>query len=226
MAASDLTLPATVATELGGDVVSGDARLPRLISVASGAILRHLGRPQLHYSAAYAESLPGHGRPRLVLGLTPVLDVASVVVDGVTLSADDYELEDADAGLLFRLAGWPWTGVYRGGLPPQLDRDAGSERAAIVVTYEGGWVSPAQAATVGWAGPARSLPYDLEEACVQTVVGLYRRGGLDPNVASEALGDYSVSYRAPNAIVGVGVGVGGIIPDSAVVMLAPYRRLA
>lgn len=222
MAASDLTLPATVAAELGGDVVAGDSRLPRLIAAASGAILRHLGRPQLHYAAAYTESLPGHGRQRLVLGLTPVLDVTSVVIDGVTLSADDYELEDADAGLLYRLACWPWTGVYRGGLPPQLDRDAGSERAVIVVTYEGGWVTPAQATGAGWTGPVRSLPYDLEEACVQTVVGLYRRGGLDPSIASESLGDYSVSFRAPN----LAAGSGGVIPESALALLAPYRRLA
>lgn len=222
MAASDLTLPATVATELGGDVVAGDARLPRLIAAASGAILRHLGRPQLHYTAAFEERLPGHGRPRLVLGLTPVLEVTSVVIDGVTLAAADYEIEDADAGLLFRLAGWPWTGVFRGGLPPQLDRDAGSERAAIVATYEGGWVTPAQATSEAWAGPVRSLPYDLEEACVQTVVGLYRRGGLDPSIASEALGDYSVSFRSPN----LAAGAGGVIPESALALLAPYRRLS
>lgn len=221
MPASDLTLPATVATELGGDVSAGDARLPRLVAAASAAILRYLGRPQLHYSDAFVETLPGHGRPRLVLGLTPVTSVGSVVIDGLALSSADYELEDAEAGLLFRQAGWPWTGSYRGGLPPQTDRAAGSERACIVVTYAGGYVTPAQATGAGWAGPSRSLPYDLEEACVQTVVGLYRRGGSDPNVASEALGDYSVSFRAPSAAGGV-----GIIPENALALLLPYRRAA
>lgn len=217
MAASDLTLPATVAAELAGGVTSADSRLPRLIAAASAAILRHLNRPQLHYSAAYEETLAGHGRHRLVLGLCPVLDVTSVTIDGSTISADSYELEDAEAGLLYRSARWPWTGYTRGGLPPQTDRDAGSEEACITVTYEGGYVTPAQAAEVGWAGPARSLPYDLEEACVQAVVNLYRRGGDAAGIASESLGAYSVSYRIPD-------GAGGLLPDSVLAQLARYVR--
>lgn len=214
MAASDLTLPATVATELG--VSAGDERLPRLVAVASAAILRHLNRRQLHYAEAYVETLAGHGRPRLVLGLTPVLDVASVTVDGATLEATGYEVEDAEAGLLYRDGGWPWTGALRGGLPPQNDRGAGSEKAVIAVTYEGGYVTPAQATSAGWAGPARSLPYDLEEAAVQTAVQLYRRGGQQGDIAAESLGDYSVSYRA--------VSLGGVIPDAVLPLLARYVR--
>lgn len=197
---SDLTLPATVATELG--VEAGDPRLPRLIAAASSAILGATRRSRVHYDAARVEKCPGHGRPRLVLELTPVLSVGSVVMpDGSALSVGDYSLEEPEAGFLYRAGGWPFTGAARAGLPPASDPAVGSEAATITVTYAGGWVTPAQAMKNGWAGPARSLPYDLEEACVQLCTNLYRSGGQAQNVASESLGDYSVSY-ADRARVG------------------------
>lgn len=198
---SDLTLPATVATELG--VEAGDARLPRLVSVASAAILGALRRSRVHYDAARLERVPGFGRPRLVLELTPILSIASVALpDGTALSSGDYSIEDSDAGFLYRSGGWPYTGAARPGLPPASDPDVGSEANAIAVTFAGGWVTPAQATKSGWAGPARSLPYDLEEACVQLCTNLYRAGGQAQNIASESLGDYSVAY-ADRARVGV-----------------------
>ena len=212
MAASDLTLPATVATELGGGVQSSDPRLPRLIAVASNAILQHLNRKQLHYAAGFEESLAGYGTPRLLLSLTPVLSVTEVLLDGTEVDPASYSIEDADAGILRHSNCWAWTGVNRGGLPPQTDRAAGSERPAYALTYTGGYVTPAQAAG---GGPARSLPYDLEEACIQAVVALYRGNGRDPEVASEALGAYSVSYRGQ---------VGGIVPDKMLPLLARYVR--
>jgi hypothetical protein len=214
---ADLTLPATVAAELG--IASSDARLPRLIAAASAAIRAHLGRPQLHYSAAYVEKVAGFGGPRLVLGLTPVGAIASIVLgDGSTVTASEYTLEDAQAGLVYRTGCWPWTGLVRPGLL-YSDPAMGTEKAEITVTYAGGWVTPAQAGSNGWTGPAQSLPADIEEAAVQTVVGLYRRGGLDPSIASEGLGDYSVSYRAEDP------SLGSALPARALQLLAPYRRL-
>ena len=111
----DLTLAATVATEL--NVSAADARLPRLISAASDAICRYLNRPSVHNQSAFVENLPGHGRPRLLLSLTPVLSIASVVLpDGTSLSSSDYSLEDAELGFLRRDSGWPSTGLVMPGL--------------------------------------------------------------------------------------------------------------
>lgn len=211
MADADLTTVAVVADVLG--VSASDARLPRLIGAASDAIRAHLGRPQLHYSAAFVERLPGQlEQVRLWLGLPVVTSVASVVLpDGSTLSASEYSLEES--AYLYRAAGWPYTGLVRAGL--LYDAAAvGTERPSIVVTYAGGWVTPAQSGT-------RTLPYDLEEAAVQTVVAMYRRMGTDPTIASESLGDYSVTYKNPNAIVGVG----GLLPDAVLAQLDRYRRL-
>jgi hypothetical protein len=211
---SDLTLVSTVATELG--IVPSDEKLPRYVAAASESIRRYLGRVRLHYAASYVDKVAAFGRPRLVLELTPIISVASVVLyDGTVVT--DFTIEDAENGFLYRDSSWPYTGNLRPGLL-YSDVDAGTERRNITATYAGGWVTPAQALASG-GSLARSLPYDLEEACVQTCVGLHRRGGIDPNVASESLGDYSVSFRA------VSSAVGGIIPDSAVSILDRYKRL-
>lgn len=214
---SDLTLAATVATELGVDASS--PRLPRLVSAASEACRRFMRRPSVHYRPALSEVVASRGTQRLVLGLTPVLSVTSVTLeDGTVVDAADYLVEDADAGLLYRRAGWAFTGVVRAGLL-YSDQLPGSAMPSITVLYVGGWVTPAQATSVAWAGPARSLPFDVEEAAVQTAVTMYHRGGQDTGVASEGLGDYSVSYRAPNV-----VGVVNPLPDSAQALLASYVR--
>lgn len=213
MADADLTTVAVVADVLG--VSASDSRLPRLIGAASDAIRAHLGRPQLHYSAAYVERLAGHiEQVRLWLGLPAVASVASVVLpDGSSLASSEYSLEEG--AYLYRASGWPYTGLVRAGL--LYDAAAvGTERPSIVVTYAGGWVTPAQTGT-------RTLPYDLEEAAVQAVVAMYRRGGVDPNIASESLGDYSVSYKNPNALIGVGAG--GLLPDAVLAQIDRYRRL-
>lgn len=208
---SDLTTLDVAAGALG--VSAADPKLPRLIGAASEAIRRYIGRPQLHYSASIVEKLPGYaGQVRLYLGAVPLISVASVVLpDGTSLvPTDDYVVEDLATAALYRRVGWPFTGVDEGGV-------LYAEEKAIVVTYAGGWVTPAQ-------GGTRTLPYDLEHACILAVVSAYRSEPRDSSIASEALGDYSVSYRLPNSIIGVGVG-GGLLPDAVLPLLATYRRL-
>lgn len=213
MATGDLTTPSAVATDLG--VSSGDARLTRCISAASAAILRYLGRPQLHFSSEIEESVRGFGGVRLLLGVTPVLSVDSVAHLGTAL--DDWTLEDSGAGFIYRKSGWPWTGQARAGLLYE-DGAAGSEEASITVTYSGGFVTPSQVE----ASPllVRTLPHDLEEACIQTVYALFRSTGRDPMISAESLGAYSASFRPGSS------GRGGVIPDHVLPQLAPFRRLA
>lgn len=220
MAESDLTLPVTAATELS--ISPGDPRLPRYISVASAAVRSYLARPQLHYSAAYVDKIAGLSRARLILSLTPVRSITSVVApDGSTVPSTEYEIDDANLGFLMRITGWPYTGRLRPGLL-WSDPDMGTERKSWVITYAGGWVTPAQASSSGWSGPDRDLPHDIEEAVLQTCVGLYRRGGVDQMIAAESLGDYSVTYRT----LGAGMGQGGIIPDTVLPLLQAYRGLS
>lgn len=202
---SDLTLPATVATELG--VSAGDARLLRLIAAVSGAIASYLGR-QLHYVAGMTELAQGFGRPRLLLNVSPIVSVTSVTLpDGSVVT--DY-IRENEAGMLYRRAGWPQTGLARAGLPPQSDLAPGTQEPAISVVYSAGWVCPSQ-------GGTRTLPFDIEEAAIQAISTLYRRPGADQNIASESFGDYSVAYRGQ-------VPTGGLLPDVVLPQLNRYSR--
>lgn len=213
MADADLTTPQVLAPELGVDV--GEPRLQGLITRASRLIRTHLGR-QLHYQAGIVEKVRGRGGVRLMLQVTPIVSMTSLVLDdGSSLVLDaDYTLDDAEAGLLYRASGWPHTGVVQPGLLWDFPV-VGSEKASIVATYSGGWVCPAQSGT-------RTLPDDIEHACIETCASLWRSAGMDRNVASESLGNSAVGYFGVNTAIGRGEG--GLLPDVVVQTLAPYRR--
>ena len=208
---SDQTTPFEVAAELGIDV--GSPRLPRLIRAASAAVLRYLNRARLHYGAAIVDTIAIPARQvRLLLDTTPIASVASVVLDGAALTSGDWTLEDPDLGILYRSAGWTYTGAVRPGLQ-YADPDVGSEQKRLIVTYAGGWVTPAQ--NLATPSLARTLPYDLEQAVIATVVSLYHSGATDARIAAESMGSYSATYRDG----------AGVIPDAAVQILDRWRRV-
>lgn len=214
MGAQDLTTAGTVAGDLG--VAANDAALVRLVTAASKAVARILGRGQLEYGAGIIESVKGSGRPYLSLARRPVLSIASIALGGAPYDASDYVLSDADAGLVLRIGGiWPATGLLRGGIVQEELALATADGQGLVVTYTGGWITPGQAATGGWSGPARSLPEDIEEATIQIVSNLYRARGADANVLAESLGDASYTYAAERKA----------IPESALALLEPYRQV-
>jgi hypothetical protein len=204
VADSDLTTTAILTSELGGSVDA--TALARILGSASDACRSYLGRGAIHYNAAIVEKHAGKQRLRLVLERPPVASIGSISIDGSAVDSDQYEIEDADAGLIYRRDGWLFTGLLRDGIVG--DALPGSEQKLITVTYAGGWVTPNQAGT-------RSLPFDIEEACIITAVSMYRNRGSNWHVASESLGDASVSYRPAVAA----------LPDAARALLDPYRRL-
>lgn len=219
-----LTQLATLKTALDIDSVDEDETLERLIEVASDQIRRFLRARALHYETGIVEKVSGYGTHRLILSRRPVLSVSSIVLKASdpagadhTYDSDSYEIEDGGrAGMVFRREGWVSTargrgfGVGWGGL-------TGTEQRSIEVTYTGGWVTPEQADSSGWAGPERSLPYDVEEACIDAVVARYEARGGDPRIKQERLGSHSVSYERPSR---------SGLPVAVEQALAPYRRIS
>jgi hypothetical protein len=200
LSANALTTVAELEGELGVYPGSATALLERLIGAASDAIDAWCGHSLAR--AGVTETFVGNGRARLLLPRTPLSSVSTVTVDGVTLAAADYSIQNAASGYLVRALGeWPLG-------------------AQIAVTYTGGYATPAQ---VPGTYPTRSLPFQVEQACLMTCVSLYRARGRDPQLSSEALGDYTAAYRGANAAIGTGAG--GIIPDAALPLLAPFRRV-
>jgi hypothetical protein len=149
------------------------------------------------------------GGPFLVLSRTPLVQIASITIDGTTIDADEYEISDAEAGLVYRAACWPWSGLRLGGIAQ--DRLSGTERRNIVVTYAGGYVTPGQAT----AQLPRTLPFDLEQHCVDTVVYLYRTRGQDLSVVGERLLSAAYQYERGHGL-----------PASVAKGLASYIRIA
>jgi hypothetical protein len=194
--ASALTLVATMEDELDLTAGSETPRLERYIHTASDAIVAYLGRA-LHYGTGLAETLTGTcGRTSLVISRYPMASVASVV-DGDGEDLSDYE-SDLATGILTLDGGWP---------------------DEVVVTYAGGWVTPRQVQLD--SALVRSLPRDIEHACILTVVNLRSSRGRDPNISTEAFGPTSVGYAGFNTAIGRGSS--GIIPDVARAILEPYR---
>lgn len=206
--ANALTLLATVKAELGISVSTHDTVLERLIGVASEAVARFCGR-KLHYQAAIVETVRGYGGQVLLLKRTPIVSITSIVIDGTTLAADSYSIKDADVGSVYREVGWQWTSPLAEGLaaPAQVP---GAEVHKYTVTYTGGWVFDPQA---GSPTPARNAPYDLEQACIETVVHLWRFRGRFSNAKTEKEETSKVAWE------------GNAIPKPAQAILKRYRRV-
>lgn len=228
-----LTTLQTVKDELGIAAldVTKDSRLERLITVATDLIESECDRV-FAFAAAIVEKCRGFGTPQIVVERRPIVSITSIDELGTVLTAaTEYEaLVDpitrrADSGVIVRkqadysLRSWPWTASRR----PDIEQDKlpGTEAGAITVTYLGGFVTPEQAASAGWAAanplaPARTLPYDLEQLVVELVVSLYRSSGQDRNVSLETVGDGGQSWGKGRAM----------IPDDIRAGLAKYARIA
>lgn len=201
----DLTTLAVVKEELQLDLddETPDQHLERLIAQASAAIERWTGR--VFARETVKETLPAVGRVNLVLSRTPIIAVTQVLIDGDAVT--DFSVRDAEAGFLFREAGWPSSERRGHNIAAFL---TGETKDTIEVDYEGGYYLPG---AEGIQDP--TLPADLERAAIETVKGWYLARERDPAIQSEKIGDFwSASYKV------------GEVPDSARALLAPYRRVA
>ncbi len=166
-ASADLTTLATVKARLGITDSASDATLAAYITAASGLIAaecrRVLGLRTLAETFRYRRPAPVAWR--LMLS-QPVVSVSSITLDGVALTAPEYETESGmvryldSAGMPRPWSGWP-----------------------VVITY-----------TTGYALPG-SAPAALAEICIGLVVRGYQAGVRDPSIRREVVeGVGSVDY--------------------------------
>lgn len=204
-ASTDLTTVEAVKLELEISSSDDDTLFEKLIDRASALIHRKTtGSADGLAEQTYEESVAGFNDPFLLVSRTPVTDVASVTLDGTTL--DDVEIEDADAGLLYREKGFDSTERVRQHLVASKVPGA---HPSITVTYTAGYVMPGEASA--------TLPDDLEKAAIETVIAWHAADPKrDPALASKKVGDVSWSYR------GEGDSGGGALPPSVREMIAPY----
>lgn len=129
-AVTDLIELASVKSRLGISDSSEDTLLAEYIDEACAMVREGLGRELARQR--YTETFwPRVTSTDLVLGCNPIdPDSVTITIEDEALAADDFEIRDASAGLLWRQSGWP----------------AGDE---IAVTYIGGFLISGSATAKG-----------------------------------------------------------------------------
>lgn len=197
LSAHALTTIEVLKLELGipAEDQSRDGQLARYINAASDAIRAYCGRDFAR--ARRTDVLAGSGDSALLLRLYPVIEVHAVKVDDELIQ--DYQV-DEEIGVLRRYIGWPCSAV-----------------PSIEVDYTGGYVTPKQAQESGFE---RTLPFDIEEACLVTAATWASHQGIPRDATILQVEQIRVHF-------GVREGdTASMLPVSVQRLLGPYRRWA
>lgn len=205
----------TVKAELCISGKDEDPRLERLISVASEAIAKFLQYPP--WRQTYTETLPGSGMTELVLARAPIVSVSQVLINSIAVT--DYEVDDAEAAILYREAGWPWGAQSSAhALSPHPVRQTARENN-VAATYDAGWLLPGEG--------GRTLPASIEEMALLTVKAWYvdQKGTKtgSQQLVSKRMGDTTLRYADLSVVDQEAIM--SALPPRAVTVLRPYRFL-
>lgn len=211
-ASTRLALLADLRAELALSDDTADPLLATMLDAASAAIASYCQRT--FAKATYTETVGGFGSTNLLLSRTPIVSVTSVTL--LTDALTDWSIEDADAGLLYRKAGWDRTTQFGGLLEPHAMPN--SESPDFTIVYVAGYDLPDQ--------PLPTLPLEIQRACLLTAKSWYLNRAQDPArgvVTGVRMADGSgVTYAANTNDPSAGQALPGVVTR----LLAPYRRLA
>ena len=191
-----LTTLDAVKADLGITGNASDDALGTLIDQFSDTIAAWCGRT--FGLAAVRETLDITrlcDRRVILLERWPVASVDSISVTGIALAPADYVLDPAKGELRYRASDgrlWLW---------PVGDS---------VITYSTGYLLPGET--------GRTLPHDIERACILMVRGAWHSMGRDPLLRSEdTAGVAAFTYFAAGAAA---------VPLEAQALLSPYQTVS
>lgn len=175
---SNLALLADVKELLGISGSSEDDLLNDMIAYSTAMIEDYLGyKPGL---ATVDETLAGNGRQELMLSRFPVASITSITLDSTTVDSDDYDLQEPEAGIVFKETCWAYTG----------------KKYRYTARYQYGYTLPEDGSP--------TLPLSIQNAATILVTNLYNNKGVDTSLESEKFPDvYEVVYgksRGTNVI--------------------------
>lgn len=189
---------ARAAAELQVTDATQQALLESIIEEAT-AMVNTFCRRTFHRESAIVERQYGNGLHNILLDKMPLVSIESVTYDGDTISASDYEIWDAGAGIVFR----PGTVWQRSSLGTRY-----------IFTYTAGYILPGQSGA--------NLPGDIQRATMEVCKGIFYARKRDSAVRSERVeGVYAVEYATSGA---QGGSVDNFITASVENLLMPYRK--
>lgn len=171
---SALTTVGVLAEDLEIALGVEDERLERYIHTATSWIERYCHRT-FHFEQGIVEMVKGYGTTNLLLRKPPIREILEVLHEGGVVTPSQYDISNAEGGIIFRRTGWPSTAARAGGDSITQDRVAGSEAPTYRVTYSGGYYTPTQAEAD--AAVTADLPADIEQACLILATSFYLEGG-------------------------------------------------
>lgn len=205
----NLTTVDRVVAELGltaDEIGNNRTTLNQLIARASDAIRSMTDR--VFAKEKVEETLfVRRSTPRIIVSRTPIVSLDSIALDDDVVTASSYFIEDAERGFIYREdAHWGSTVITGGAI---RERATQWGKYDWKVTYTGGYDLPSFSENP-------NLPLDIERAAIELVASWFHSRRTDPNIASERIGDASVSYRDSGA---------GGIPPSVQFTVEKWRRI-
>ena len=204
--ASRLTTVQRLAEQLGNTNLEDDKLLEKLIDSASALIVSYTGRTFAREVVTETLGAHGQGQTRLVLSRTPINSITSITKNGSSIQSTSYEIEDAEAGFVWREHGWRDTTLYRQWITPI---DSRFQRKDYAVTYDAGYYLP--------GSTARNLPEEIEFACLEIAKSWFLDKDSNRNIKRERIGDAWIERYDADQI--------GAIPQAVASVLDQYRRI-
>lgn len=196
-----------------------DDLLDTLINSASMTVETFVGRPLR--AQVYQETVPAYGTRHLMLARTPIramfrLFDSTATGEATQYCSTDYRIEDADAGMLSRDAGFGWTAPVLFQFTEQ--RQVGQETRPYLAEYAAGYQALETTSTeFGVTSTGVDLPGDIRLAVAETVKAWWLARRSDPAIASAKIGSLEVNLRSEMGTYG--------LPKTAIELLRPRRRL-
>lgn len=175
---------------------SRDESIEFLINAASSLIEKYCSRK--FGLNRYQELLTGRGSLKLVLNHYPITELHAIDITQVvgSESVDVTKVHILPNGMLYRPnGGFPDNRLISQFMHPNYDQEVHN----IFVDYSAGYVLPKDATEDN----PRTLPYDLELACLKMISNMKRDKEISTGsntegnlvMTSESIGDWSASYQ-------------------------------
>jgi hypothetical protein len=164
------------ATRLGADLTEAEETDAAVLLTLASAAIQDAAGQAIEKVTNDTLSLRGTVAGRLMLPERPVLSVASVVLDGETLTVDEAYYLDGDE--LVRMPG-----AYSAGFPGSSRYGFGDADQTLVITYTHGY---------------DPIPGFIKAICLEMAVRVWVNPGL---VQQEGYGSEQVTYQATGGLV-------------------------